>query len=155
MTGSGAGWGEGSLPIVAEQPELDEHRFRVGVFGQVVEDFPERRDHRRAVQAEEGVDLLLQGERRHQGAVRILVPNFGQQRFGARVVGFSVEGEFKVVDDVVVAGIDQRLVRQLRQLRGEGLVKLFRVAAAVALAAILPALAMGRDKSADGLWENR
>ena len=30
-----------------------------------------------------------------------------------------------------------------------------RVAAAVALAAILPALAMGRDKSADGLWENR
>ena len=117
MTGSGAGWGEGSLPIVAEQPELDEHRFWVGVFGQVVEDFPERRDHRRAVQAEEGVDFFLQGERRYQGAVRILVPNFCQQRFGARVVGFAVEGEFKVVGDVVVAGIDQRLVRQLRQGR--------------------------------------
>src|SRR3546814_1105493 len=54
--------------------------------------------------------------------------------FRSAVVRLAVEGETQIVPDVVVAGIDQRVVRQFRELAGEGLVKLARMAAVVAVA---------------------
>src|SRR3546814_16700224 len=53
--------------------------------------------------------------------------------FRSAVVRLAVEGETQIVPDVIVAGIDQRVVRQFRELAGEGLVKHARLAAVVAV----------------------
>ena len=49
------------------------------------------------------------------------------------VVRLAIERETEVIGEVVMAGIDQGLIRQLAQLTGEGIIQLRRVAAAVAL----------------------
>src|SRR5262245_21085965 len=49
-----------ALPLVAELAQLQEHGLGVGLLRQVGKRFTQPLDHRRALQAEEGVDLLLQ-----------------------------------------------------------------------------------------------
>ena len=66
------------------------------------------------MQSEERVHLFLDRQGRHQWIIWVLVGDIGEQRLGGLVAGLAVEGEFQIVGDVVMAGIDQRLVRQDR-----------------------------------------
>ena len=61
------------LPAVPEFPELEEHGLLVGLVGEVGEGLAQAGDDARRVQAEEGVDLLLQPEGGDQRLVGVLV----------------------------------------------------------------------------------
>ncbi len=63
----------------------------------------------------------------------LLIEGF-QQTCCRFVVGLAVEGKAQVVGDVIMTGIDQRVLGQGVQLSHKGLVELFRVAAAVTVA---------------------
>ncbi len=67
-------------PLVAQLAEPDEHGLGVGVVGEIGERLAQARDHARAVEPEEGVDLLLERERRDQRRVGVLVMHLGKQR---------------------------------------------------------------------------
>src|SRR5256885_1992574 len=73
-------------------------------------------------------------QRRPRRLGRVLRLHLRQHRLGARIVGLAVQGESEIARDVVVAGIDQRLVRQLRELPRKGVVEPVRVTAIVAIA---------------------
>ena len=122
------------LTTVAQLAQLQEHRARIGVLRQVGERLAQLRDHRRARQPEERVDLPLDRERRHVGRVGVLALERVEHRLRPRVVGLAVQREAQVVLDVVVARIDQRRLGQPRELLGERLVELCRMAAVVAVA---------------------
>ncbi len=112
------------LPGVAQLAQLDEHGLLVGLVGQVREGLAQARDHARAVQAEEGVDLLLEPEGGHQRRGRVLLGDLGQQFRRPGVVRLPVEGEFQVVGDVVVARVDQgRIGRTLLKVKIEDGIK--------------------------------
>ena len=81
------------------------------------------------MEAEEGVDLLLQRQCRDKGVVGVLRLDLGQKKLRPLVVGLPVESELQIILDVVVAGVDQGLVREPCELAGEGLVELGGVAA--------------------------
>ena len=59
-------------PRIAQLAQLQEHRALVGLLGQVGKRFAQFRDHRRAGQPEERVDLALDLERRDVGLVGVL-----------------------------------------------------------------------------------
>src|SRR5437762_3549036 len=122
------------VPPLARLAPLEEDRFRIRVLGQIRKGLAQSPDDARAGQPEKRVDLSFEAQRRHQRLCRVLLLHFWQHRLGARIVGLAVQGESEIARDVVVAGIDQRLVRQLRELRRKGVVELVRVTAIVAIA---------------------
>ena len=54
--------------------------------------------------------------------IGVLILDFLQERARTGIVGFAVEGEFQIIGDVVVARIDQRVVRQFGELVRERVV---------------------------------
>ncbi len=65
--------------------------------------------------------------------MRILTLDFGQQACGARIVGLPGEGKMQIADNVIVTGINLRVVWELVYLFGESRIERFRVAAVVAI----------------------
>src|SRR5438093_3733921 len=82
-------WGQlarPSSPSVAQLPKPEEHRLRIGLFGQVRKTFAQLRDHARAGEAKEGVDALLLVERGDDRGRRVVARHPRQQRLRVGVV---------------------------------------------------------------------
>ena len=85
------------------------------------------------MQAKERVHFPFLGQRRNQCIIRILILVLRQHVFRRSIVRFPVQRKFKVVDQVVMPGIEQGVVAQFFQLICKRLIQLIGMAAVVAI----------------------
>jgi len=91
------------------------------------------RDNGRAVEPEKCIHLTFLRQRRHECVIRVLILDLSEQLSRRFVVGFTIHRELQIIDQIIVAGIDQGVVRQLLQLSLEGVVQLTRVTTVMAV----------------------
>jgi len=123
-----------AAPFVAQLAEPQENRLRIRILWEIRERLAQTPDHRRAGQPEERVDFPLQrqgGDQRFRG---ILFLHPRQYFPGLGVIRLAVESKAEIARDVVVPGIDQRLLGQFRELVDKSVVQLVRMAAVMAIA---------------------
>src|ERR1700694_513136 len=120
-------------PSVAQFAELQEHSALVRLLGQIGESFAQFRERRGTLQAKERVDLPLDVERRHIGAVRVLTRELVEHLPGTLVVRLAIQRETQIVFYVIVARIYQCRWGQLGELLGERLVELCWMTAIMAI----------------------
>ena len=123
-----------ALPAVAQLPELQKYVAPARTVAQLRKLLSQPCDDRRTIEPEEGVDSAFVCERRDERIVRILILDLLEQPDGIFVVGLAIQREAKVVTEILVARIDQRVVAKRRELTLERLEQFFRMTAVVAVA---------------------
>src|SRR5580704_17609589 len=91
-------------------------------------------DDLRVGEAQEGVDAFLLAERGDRGRRRVMAPGELEELAGCLIARLAIERELEVARQVLVPGIDLRVVGKLRQLGDEGVVERLRAPAVEAVA---------------------
>ena len=129
-----AGMASRDSPLVAQLAQLEEHRPRIGLLGQIGKGLAQRAITVGLVRRKKVLILLSSSSVVTTRLSGSCPASRRACRAAVRLSGSRVEREAQVVLDVVVARVDARVVGQPRELLDEGLVQLRRVAAVVAVA---------------------
>jgi hypothetical protein len=121
-------------PLVPQLPQPREHGLGVGLFRQIGEGLAQAGDHAGVLQAHEGVDVLLLRQGGHHRLRGVVAAGLFQQLLGSAVAYLAVQGEFEVVFQIVVPGVEAGVAREFGNLLGEGLVEQIHVATVVHIA---------------------
>src|SRR5579864_5129897 len=121
-------------PPIAQLAQTHEHAASVGVLGEIGEFLTQARDHLRTLQPQEGVDSLFlpQGGDARRGGLRRACA--GEELGGILVAWLAVERELEIARQVLMPRTHLRALGQPRELRDEGVVERFGLAAVVAVA---------------------